>query len=181
MNLSNIQLAEGSPDYQVGTAPAKNGTFTIQLGDETPGKITGQIKTITGTVMVGVTVTLTTNDSSVVLETTTTNETGYFDLTMVEAAEYYIKSSKLRYWDNSTLVTVQSGETKTVNSVLFRKGDLNNNERSADAGDVTMMLRASVHKLTPDWRYDLNNNGLLAYAGDITMMMRAASNKLELL
>ncbi len=181
MNLSNIQLAEGSPDYQVGTTPAKNGTFTIQLGDETPGKITGQIKTITGTVMVGVTVTLTANDSSVVLETTTTNETGYFSLTTAEAAEYYIKASKLRYWDNSTLVTVQPGETKTVNVVLLRKGDLNDNGRSADAGDVTMMLRASVHKLTPDWRYDLNNNGMLADAGDITMMMRAALNKLDLL
>ncbi|KAF5437424.1 Cohesin domain-containing protein [Candidatus Methanophagaceae archaeon] len=181
MNLSNIQLAEGSPDYQIGTAPAKNGTFTVQLSDETPGKITGQIKTITGIAMAGVTVTLTANDSSVVLETTTTNETGYFDLTMVEAAEYGLYFSKLRYWDNSTLVTVQSGGTKTVNSVLFRKGDLNDNERSADAGDVTMMLRASVYRLTPDWRYDLNNDGGLADAGDVTMMLRASVYKLELL
>ena len=181
MNLSNIQLAEGSPDYQIGTAPAKNGTFTIQLGDVTPGKTTGQVTTITGTVMAGVTVTLTANGSSVVLGTTTTNETGYFSLTTAEAAEYGIIFSKLRYWDNSTLVTVQPGGTKTVNSVLLRKGDLNNNGRSADAGDVTKMLRASVHKLTPDWRFDLNNNGMLADAGDVTMIMRAALNKLDLL
>ena len=181
MDLSNIQLAEGAPDYQIGTAPAKNGTFTVQLGDVTPGKITGQIKTITGTVMEGVTVTLTANDSSEVLETTTTNETGYFNLTTVEAAEYYVNSTKLRYWDNSTLVTVQSGETKTVNVVLSRKGDLNDNERSADAGDVTLMLRASVYKLDPDWRFDLNNNARLADAGDVTLMLRASVYKLELL
>ena len=181
MDLSNIQLAEGAPNYQIGTAPAVNGTFTVQLGDVTPGKITGQITTITGTVMEGVTVTLTAKDSSVVLETTTTNETGYFNLTTEEAAEYYVNSTKLRYWDNSTLVTVQSGETKTVNAVLLRKGDLNDNGRSADAGDITMMLRAAVNKLTPDRRYDLNNNGRLADAGDITMMLRAAVNKLELL
>ena len=147
MNLSNIQLAEGAPDYQVGTAPAKNGTFTVQLGDVTPGKTTGQITTITGIAMVGVSVTLTVNGSSVVLETTTTNETGYFNLTTVEAAEYYVNSTKLRYWDNSTRVTVQSGETKTVNVVLLRKGDLNDNGISADAGDVTKMIRAAVHKL----------------------------------
>ncbi len=181
MDLSNIQLAEGAPDYQIGTAPAKNGTFTVQHGDVTPGKITGQITTVTGTVMAGVTVTLTANDSSEVLETTITNETGYFNLTTVEAAEYYVNSTKLRYWDNTTLVTVQSGETKTVNVVLSRKGDLNDNERSADAGDVTMMLRASVYKLTPDGRFDLNNNGRLADAGDVTMMLRASVYKLELL
>jgi len=181
MNVSNIQLAEGAPDYQVGTAPAKNGTFTVQLGAVTPGKTTGQVTTITGAAMAGVTVTLTVNGSGVVLETTTTNETGYFNLTTVEATEYDIFFSKLRYWDKSTLVTVQSGGTKTVNSVLLRKGDLNDNERSADAGDVTMMIRAAVHKLTPDWRFDLNNNGILADAGDLTLMMRAASNKLELL
>jgi len=99
----------------------------------------------------------------------------------VEAAEYYVNSTKLRYWDNSTLVTVQSGETKTVNVVLLRKGDLNDNERSADAGDVTLMLRASVYKLTPDWRYDLNNNARLADAGDVTLMLRASVYKLELL
>ena len=181
MNLSNIQLAEGSPDYQVGTAPAKNGTFTVQLGDVTPGKTTGQVTTITGTAMAGVTVTLTAKGSSVVLETTTTNETGYFNLTTVEAAEYGIIFSKLRYWDKSTLVTVQSGGTKTVNVVLLRKGDLNDNEISADAGDVTKMLSASVYRLTPDWRYDLNNDGGLADAGDVTMMLRASVYKLELL
>ncbi len=181
MNLLNIQLAEGAPEYQVGTAPAKNGTFTVQLGDVTPGKTTGQVTTITGIAMAGVSVTLTVNGSSVVQETTTTNETGYFNLTTVEAAEYYVNSTKLRYWANSTLVTVLSGETKTVNVVLSRKGDLNDNERSADAGDVTMMLRASVYKLTPDWRFDLNNNGRLADAGDVTMMLRASVYKLELL
>jgi len=177
MNFTDIQLAEGAPNFQIGTAPAKNGTFMV-LPD---GIINGQLTEITGTVLAGVTVTLTANDSSVVLETTTTNETGYFNLTTVEAAEYYVNSTKLKYWDNSTLVTVQLGETKTLNVVLLRKGDLNDNGRSADAGDVTMMLRASVYKLDPDWRFDLNNNGRLADAGDITMILRAAVHKLELL
>jgi len=177
MNFTDIQLAEGAPNFQIGTAPANNGTFTVLPY----GIINGQLTEITGTTMGGVNVTLTAKDSSVVLETTTTNETGYFNLTTVEAAEYYVNSTKLRYWDNSTLVTVQSGETKTVNVVLSRKGDLNDNERSADAGDVTMILRASVYKLTPDWRYDLNNNGLLADAGDVTLMLRASVYKIELL
>jgi len=116
-----------------------------------------------------------------VLETTTTNETGYFNLSTVEAAGYYVNFTKLRYWDISTRVTVQSGETKTVNVVPSRKGDLNDNGISADAGDVTMMLRASVYKLTPDERYDLNNNGRLADAGDVTMMLRASVYMIELL
>ncbi len=29
MNFSDIQLAEDAPNYQIGTAPAKNGTFTV--------------------------------------------------------------------------------------------------------------------------------------------------------
>jgi lysophospholipase L1-like esterase len=33
MDLSNIQLAEGAPDFQVGTAPANNGTFTVLHDD----------------------------------------------------------------------------------------------------------------------------------------------------
>nr|QNO56726.1 hypothetical protein HGIILDEE_00015 [Methanosarcinales archaeon ANME-1 ERB7] len=177
MNFTDIQLAEGAPNFQIGTAPAKNGTFTVLPY----GIINGQLTEITGAAMEGVNVTLTANDSSVVLETTTTNETGYFNLSTVEAAGYYVNFTKLRYWDISTRVTVQSGETKTVNVVPSRKGDLNDNGISADAGDVTMMLRASVYKLTPDERYDLNNNGRLADAGDVTMMLRASVYMIELL
>ncbi len=177
MEFTNIQLAEGAPYYQIGTAPAKNGTFTVLVYSTIDGQVTDIMGTETG----GVTVFVTAKDSGVLLETTTTNETGYFCITNVEQGEYYVNFSKLRYWDNSTRVTVQYSEAKTVNVVLSRKGDLNDNGLSADAGDVTMMLRASVYKLTPDREYDLNNNGMLADAGDVTMMLRASVYKLDLL
>jgi len=78
-------------------------------------------------------------------------------------------------------VTVNAGETVTANCALWRKGDLNNNGISADAGDLAMMKDASVGKLTADWKYDLNTNGLFADAGDQAMMKDASVGKIELL
>ena len=174
MNFTNIQLSD--PEYNIGTAPAKNGTFTLLVY----GLIKGQITDITGTEIEGVTVNLTSLDSGVV-KTTTTNETGYYSFTTVEFGDYYINTSKLRFWGNSTLVTVESGETKTVNTILWKKGDLNDNDNSADAGDLAMMKDASVSKIIPDWKYDLNNNDIFADAGDLAMMKDASVGKIELL
>lgn len=56
----------------------------------------------------------------------------------------------------------------------YPRGDLNHNWVAADAGDVTLMLRASVGDVTTNPDYDLNNNGAEADAGDVTLMLRAS-------
>ncbi len=177
MDLSNIQLAEGAPNYQIGTAPAKNGTFTVLLY----GTIDGQLTDITGTEIEGITVTLTAQASGVVLSTTTTDGTGYFSITGIEGGDYHVNFTKPRYWINSTMQTVESGVTKTVNTILWRKGDLNDDGDSADAGDLAKMKDAAVKKITSDWKFDLNEDGDSADAGDLAKMKDAAVKKIELL
>ena len=176
MNLTNIQLAEGPPDYQVGTAPAKNGTFTLLVY----GLITGHLTDNIGAEMEGVTVNLTPANSSII-NTTSTNGTGYYSLTTVEIGDYYLNFSKPGFWDNATSITIESGDTKTVNIILWKKGDLNDNGLSADAGDLAKMKDATVGKITADWKYDLNTNGIFADAGDLAKMKDASVGKIELL
>ena len=91
---------------------------------------------------------------------------GNYIITDVAPGDYTLTVSKIRFWSNSSSVTVTSGETVTAHFALWLKGDLNNNGLAADAGDQAMMTDASVGKITPDWRYDLNTNGDLADAGD---------------
>ncbi|MEA2076234.1 MAG: carboxypeptidase regulatory-like domain-containing protein [Euryarchaeota archaeon] len=175
MDFTDIQLA-GPPDYQVGTAPAKNGTSTVLAY----GLITGHITDNMGTTIEGVTVTLTMANSSV-MKTTTTDETGYYSFTTLDIGEYCMNFSKLGYWENTATITIESGGTETVDIILWKKGDLNNNGISADAGDLAKMKDASVGKITPDWKYDLNTNGLFADAGDLAKMKDASVGKIELL
>lgn len=119
MDFANIQLAEGYPNYQIGTAPANNGTFTLltQIGT-----INGQVTDVKGTGLRTVTVTLTTRDSGVVVETTTTDKQGYFCLTNVAPSDYYLNCTKHNFYDVSVMLTLQPGETKTENIILPRKG-----------------------------------------------------------
>ena len=62
----------------------------------------------------------------------------------------------------------------------YPRGDLNHNWVAADAGDVTLMLRASVEDITTNPEYDLNNNGAEADAGDVTLMLRASVGDITL-
>lgn len=62
----------------------------------------------------------------------------------------------------------------------YPRGDLNHNWVAADAGDVTLMLRASVGDITTNPEYDLNNNGAEADAGDVTLMLRASVGDITL-
>ena len=174
INLANIQLADTG--YNVGTAPAKNGTFTVLVYSI----ITGDITDITGTGIEGVTVKLTMANPSV-MKTTNTDGTGYYSFTSLEIGEYCMNFSKPLFWENATTVTVGSGETKTVNIILWKKGDLNDNGIAADAGDLAKMKDASVGKITPDWQCDLNTNGMFADAGDLAKMKDASVGKIELL
>ena len=114
LEFFDVQLAEGESLYQVGTAQAKNGTFT-QLEY---GLIQGNVMSLRSRGIGGVTVTLTAQDSGVVPRNTNTNETGYYRFTTVEVEDYYLNFSHPDFLDNSTELTVQSGETKEVNVKL---------------------------------------------------------------
>jgi hypothetical protein len=176
LDHTNIQLAEGPPNYLLGTAPAENGTFTVLAY----GAITGYITNNIGGGIEGVTVNLTMANPSV-QRTTTTNETGYYSFTTVDIGQYSMNFSKQRYFENTTTITVDPDKTEPNDILLWKKGDLNGNGISADAGDLAKMKDASVGKITADGKYDLNTNGLFAGAGDLAKMKDASVGKIELL
>jgi len=120
-----------------------------------------------------------TNES--IVNTTVTNETGYYNFTEIIPDSYVVNASKPRFYDNSTEVIVIAGETTTPDMTLWLKGDLNNDCEIADAGDVVLMLRASVGDISGDMRYDLNENDIIADAGDVVLMLRASVGDIELL
>lgn len=174
MELTLIELS--NPDGFVDTAAALNGTFVVA----SLGAITGRITyACNGTGIAGVTVNLT--EDNAVKNTTVTNETGYYDFSAILPGNYVITAAKPRFWDNSTGVDVLAGETALVDMMLWLKGDLNNNGNVADAGDVVLMLRASVGDIPGDLHYDLNGNGSIADAGDVVLLLRASVGDLELL
>ena len=168
----NHGLSTSGPLWDFTTGSAPNGALT--------GTITS---TNDGTGVSDVTVNLTLNSTgTVVASTTTTDSSGDYLIIDQAPGEYTLTVSKIRFWsDDSTSVTVNAGASTITNCALWRKGDLNNNGISADAGDRAMMKDASVGKLTADWRYDLNTNGLFADAGDQAMMKDASVGKIELL
>ena len=83
---------------------------------------------------------------------------------------------KITYRDASSM-NIYNG-LYTVSA--YPRGDLNHNWVAADAGDVTLMLRASVDDITTNLEYDLNNNGAEADAGDVTLMLRASVGDITL-
>jgi len=101
-------------DFTTGSAP--NGTVS--------GTITSNSE---GTGISGVTVNLTLNSTGTVIASTTTDSNGDYLITDLTPGEYTLTASKIRFWSNSTTVTVNAGEFVTVNSALWLKGDLNNN------------------------------------------------------
>jgi hypothetical protein len=173
MNMTLIELA--NPDGDVGTAPAKNGTFRVSELGSIVGRIT---YTCNETGIAGAVVNLT-NES--IVNTTVTNETGYYNFTDVIPGSYFVNASKPGFWDNSTEVAVIAGETTTADMMLWLKGDLNGDGKSADTGDLVLMNRASVGEIVGDWRYDLNKNGIIADVGDLVLMNRASVKDIELL
>ena len=173
MDMSLIELS--NPDGEVGTAPAKNGAFTVSKLGSIAGRITYACNE---TGIAGVNVNLTTEST---VNTTVTNETGYYNFTEVIPGSYFVNASKPMFWDNSTEVTVIAGETTTADMMLWLKGDLNGDGYIADAGDVVLMLRASVGDIPGDMRYDLNGNDGIADAGDVVLMLRASVGDIELM
>jgi len=108
-----------------------------------------------------------------VLDTTTTDDTGYYEFIDINPGDYYVNASKLGFWDNSTSVTVIAGETATVNMMLWIIGDLDNNGKSADRDDVILMLKAYLGYIEPDYRYDLDKDGSPADRDDVILMLKA--------
>lgn len=174
MNIVLVELA--NPSGVIGTAPVKNGTFFVaQLGS-----IAGQITcACNGTGIAGVMVNVSLNGT--VVNSTVTNGTGHYHFAGLDPDEYTITVRKPRFYTNATDVTVIAGEETTGDLTLWLKGDLNNDCTQADAGDVVLMLQASVGDITGDFRYDLNENELLADAGDVVLILRASVGDLELL
>jgi hypothetical protein len=143
------------------------------------GAVSGTITyTNNGTGIPGVTINLSQGGS--VIASTTTDSNGNYIITNVAPGSYTMTASKIRFWPNSSSVTITAGETVIVNRALWLKGDLNNNDLAADAGDEATMMDASVGKIVPDWRYDLNLNGIVADAGDQAMLKDASVGKIEL-
>jgi len=175
MNMTFIELSD--PDGNVGTAPAKNGTFEVAA----LGTIDGWISyTCNGTGISDATVNLK-DAGGIVINTITTNETGYYSFTDLNPGSYFVNVSKLRFWANSTEVSVTAGVTTHADMTLCLKGDLNVNCSIADEDDVELMLAASVGQITGDMRYDLNENGNIADIGDVVLILKASVGDIELL
>ena len=190
----NMEDNAPAPDYDQSTGRYSNGVDTdndsadfIEFGMPTPGalniipgSIVGRITyACNGTGIADVNVNLTKGST---VNTIVTNETGYYNFTNVVPGSYLVNASKLRFCDNSTEVTVFAGATTTADMMLWLKGDLNNEGGIIpDAGDVELMLRASVGDISGDMRYDLNGNGEIADVGDVVLMLRASIKDIELL
>ena len=116
-----------------------------------------------------------------IIRKTKTNEKGRFLFENLSEGNYTINVSKPRFFNNVTTVSVIAGKESDVSLVMWRKGDLNNNGKSADAGDVSLMLKGSVLIIEPDWRYDLNNNGKLADAADVLLILKASVGYIDLI
>jgi hypothetical protein len=144
-----------------------------------PTIIAGQIThTNNNTGIPDVSVNLTNATTMNVVDFTSTNGTGYYNFTNINAGDYYVKASKIRYWDNTTEVNVTADET--ANLSLWLVGDLNNNGRSAGIGDLVLMNRVVLWKIPGDWRWDLNGNGRTAGIGDLVLMNRAVLGEIVL-
>ena len=144
-----------------------------------PTIIAGQIThTNNNTGIPDVSVNLTNATTMNVVDFTSTNGTGYYNFTNINAGDYYVKASKIRYWDNTTEVNVTADET--ANLSLWLVGDLNNNGRSAGIGDLVLMNRAVLWEIPGDWRWDLNRNGRIAGIGDLVLMNRAVLGEIVL-
>ena len=174
MNLTNIKLVNTS--FKSGTAPTKNGTFTVEGAGSISGRV---IYACNGTKIAGATVNL--MKDSVIASTAITGSTGNYIFTDAPYGTYLVNVSKNGFWGNSTSNVTLSSPTTTVDDiVLWLKGDLNNDGTSAGIGDVTMMWNAWKGEITKDYRYDLDLDGAPAGIADVTMMWNAWKEEITL-
>jgi len=162
---SALSVEEIQADYEAGS---------VELNT-----LSGTVTSPSGTNIANATVTVTTR-SGTEINTTQTDSTGYYAFANVSPGFCNITATKRSYWSNTNNVTVTADEPTTADIVLCRKGDLNTNSETADAGDLLMMTYAATGSLTPDRKFDLNGNGEFADAGDRLMLEDAAAGKIEL-
>ncbi len=179
LNFSDIQLAEGPPDYLVGTAPPRNGTFSVVRC-----RLQGQVTDILDTGIGGATVTLRTMEGTLIASTTTDPQGNYWfaELKGASAGFYNLSAVKACFWSSYTTVYINSSSNVTTRAdiELLRMGDLNGNGMAADIADVAMMWNAWAGLITADYHYDLNRNGIAADIGDVAMMWNAWKGEITL-
>ncbi|KAF5438169.1 Ig-like domain-containing protein [Candidatus Methanophagaceae archaeon] len=149
---------------------------------DTESTITGTVTTNTTQGETGIpdtNVTLATYEGAVI-NTTQTDSTGHYVFTNVAPGFYDLTATKRSYWPDSDPVTVNASEQKTEYIVLCRKGDFNTNSEPADAGDLAMMVDATVNATLQDWTYDLNNDGVQADEADLTLLKNVSVGVAEL-
>ncbi len=176
---NRLGFANGHIYYWQGTPSTwYGGGNKFFMFDASANSIAGNILYSTNaTGIQGITVNLT--NSSGTVASTTTNTSGFYSFTDIASGSYYINASKPAFFVNSTGITVMGGNA-TVDMMLWLKGNLNNNDEPADAGDLVLMKRASIGEIPSDFRYDLNNNGIPADAGDLVLMKRASIGEVVL-
>ena len=172
--------------YVDGVKAEENATFdsdvhqlNLTVGALVNGSVAGNISyTCNGTGIADVEVNLTQGGS--VVKSTTTDGTGYYTFTDVIPGNYNVTASKIRFWDNSTAVTVTAGNTAEADMMLWLKGDLDNNCTVADAQDLLLMKQACLRLIAGDWKYDLNGNGRNGDIGDLVLLKRASLGQIVL-
>ena len=168
LSFSDIQLAEGPPDYQIGTAPAKSGIFTV-----VPCSLKGRVTDVVGTGIEGATVNLTLDGVSIASTSTDIWGNYWFSFAELPPGVYNLSVTKKRFWLNRTTVTINPDESTRADITLLLVGDLNNNGKSADILDVSLMWNAWANLIPKDFRYDLNHDGVEAEIEDVALMWNA--------
>lgn len=177
LNFTILAMGDGNAN-DVGTYGVENGSVSI-TATPAKGTINGMVTySYNGGIIPGVTITLA--NSGGIVATTTTNSTGFYSFSNVEAGDYFVNTSMPTFFGNSTSMTLNAGEIQEVNMVLWLIGDLNNDGDVADAVDVNMMIQGSVGDIPIDWTFDLNNDGDFADAVDVNMMIQASVGDITL-
>ncbi len=175
LSFSDIQLAEGPPDYLVGTAPSKSAIVTIERCS-----LKGCVRDAVGRGVGGAEVNLTLTPGGTPIASTYSDSRGNYwftDLGLTSPGDYYLSVTKRRFWTNHTTVHINSssgsGMCTRADIKLLLVGDLNDNGVAADIADVGLMWNAWANLIPKDFRYDLNHDGLEADIVDVTLMWNA--------
>ena len=177
LNISVLAMGDGNAN-DVGTYGVENGSVSI-TATPAKGTINGLMtNSYNGDIIPGVTITLA--NSGGIVATTTTNSTGFYSFSNVEAGDYFVNTSMPTFFSKPTSLTLGAGENREVNMALWLIGDLNNDGEVAGIVDVNMMIQGFVGDIPVDWTFDLNNNGDFADIVDFNMIIQAFVGDIKL-
>lgn len=150
-----------------------NGSFTV-LSSGALGNVSGRVLFASNSSGVGGALVSLLN-SSVVFSSVFTGVVGNYSFVGVPFGNYSVNASKGVFWHRPFFdVNLSSSVWFVGDILLWLKGDLNNNGRSADVGDLGLMKRACLSEVAADWRYDLNGNLNNSDPGDLVLMKDAS-------